>query len=56
MFLIRDLPIPANSDMFRLAPKIIGESRFTDLLTGNYLQKKAIALELIAEVTCASKT
>ncbi|MEN9567592.1 MAG: hypothetical protein RLZZ69_2788 [Cyanobacteriota bacterium] len=55
MFLIRDLPIPANSDMFRLAPKVIGETRFTDLLTGNYLQKKAIALELIAEVICVVK-
>lgn len=54
MFFIRDLPIPANSDMLRLAPKIIGEKRFETLLTGNYLQKKAIALELIEEITCTS--
>ncbi|MGL5940359.1 MAG: hypothetical protein ACRC2S_08235 [Waterburya sp.] len=54
MFLIRDLPIPANSAMFRLAPKIIGETEFETLLTGNYLQKKQISLELIEEIICAS--
>ena len=53
-FLIRDMPVPANSDMFRLAPRVVGEARFNELLTGDCLRKKAVALEIINEVTSAS--
>ncbi len=53
-FLVRDMPVPANSDMFRLAPQVIGDARFNNLLTGDCLKRKAVALEIIDEVTCAS--
>ena len=49
-FLVRDMPVPANSDMFRLAPQIMGETRFEKLLVGAYPQRRTVALELIGEV------
>jgi len=49
-FLVRDMPVPASSDMFRLAPQIIGEARFEGLLVGAYSRRKTVALELIREV------
>ena len=49
-FLVRDMPVPASSDMFRLAPQLIGKTRFEELLTGTYSQRKTVALELINEV------
>ncbi len=54
-FLVRDMPVPANSDMLRLAPQVIGDARFNDLLVGDCLRRKAVALEIIDEVTLASK-
>ena len=33
-FLVRDMPVPANSDMFRLAPQVIGDARFKRFIDG----------------------
>ena len=54
-FLIRDLPVPASSDMLRHASKVVGAERLERLLTGDYLERKETALTLIDELTGGSK-
>ena len=49
-FLSRSMPMPANSDMFRLAPSIIGKELFRGLLCGTLVQKRKIAMDLCREI------
>ena len=50
-FLKANMPVPANSDMYRLAPTLMGEARFEDLLGTDVRLKKELTLELINELT-----
>lgn len=49
-FIARDLPVPASSDMLRLAPGIVGEGRFETLITGTVDDRRSIALDICNEI------
>lgn len=49
-FLVRNMPVPANSDMLRLAPQILGEVRVSMLLQGSEGERMQTALELCHEI------
>lgn len=49
-FLVRNMPVPANSDMLRLAPQILGEARFRILIQGSEGERIQTGLELCHEI------
>jgi predicted nucleotidyltransferase len=49
-FLVCNMPVPASSDMLRLAPQILGEVRFRILLHGSEDERVQTALELCDEI------
>ena len=55
-FLVKDLPVPASSDMFRLVPEVVGEGRLEQLLLADDDTRKQQALELIQKIVDASRT
>lgn len=49
-FLVKDLPVPANSDMFRLAPEVLGTGQLEQLLLASDDARKQYALSLIKKI------
>lgn len=49
-FMARNMPIPASSDMLRLAPQILGEARFRILIQGFESERIQTGLELCHEI------
>ena len=45
-FISSNMPVPASSDMFRLAPKIVGQQRFEILINGDLSGRKRTALAM----------
>ena len=52
-FLARNVPVPAQPHMFRLAPQILGEDRFRNLIMGSEDERARTALELCDEIVQA---
>ncbi len=53
VFISKRKPVPANSDMFRLAPSVIGVDNFNKLICGSLEDKKNVSLNLISNVKIA---
>jgi len=45
-FIASNMPVPANSDMFRLAPEIVGRQNFEMLVGGDLPERRRIFLEM----------
>jgi len=43
-FIASNMPVPASSDMLRLAPEIVGRQRFEGLISGDLSERKRTAL------------
>ena len=46
VFVASNMPVPASSDMFRLAPEIVGRRKFAVLIGGDLPERKRIAQEM----------
>jgi len=55
-FVAHGMPVPASSDMYRLAGGVVGEERFSVLLAGNLSERRRVALELCGELAQAHDT
>lgn len=50
VFMMNHRPVPANSGMYRMAPKILGEQIFSDLLLSSPELRKKIACQLVNDI------
>jgi hypothetical protein len=53
VFISRNMPVPANSGMARLAPKVLSKATFNDLILGEVATRKRIALSLCDQIITA---
>jgi hypothetical protein len=53
VFISRNMPVPANSEMARLAPKVLSKATFNDLILGEVATRKRIALSLCDQIITA---
>ena len=52
-FISRNMPVPANSEVYRLAPEILGRETFDGLILGDVDTRKRIASQLCEQITTA---
>lgn len=56
VFISSDMPVPANSDMLRIVPEMIGVTRFEQLLVGSLTERRDTTLGLCQEIIAAHTT
>jgi hypothetical protein len=53
VFISKNMPVPANSDMYRLAPSFLGEDTFKRLIMGSIGERVEVALQCCHQITAA---